>query len=512
MNHPETTEQFDAIIIGSGMGGLTVASLLAQLGKKRVLILERHFKLGGFTHSFRRGKFEWDVGVHYVGEMYPKALSRKVMDLVTGKAVDWQPGGPIIERYHFPEGNFEVPSDPKLFQKSLCEKFPDEAAEINRYFKDLKSCQLWFARWCMSKYLPKWLGRLLVWPGKKLAMTITADYMKRFRSQHLKGILTGQWPDFGAPPEKSAMAFHSAVASDFLKGSYYPIGGAQCISDSVEVIVEKHGGKCLVNRDVSEIIVEGGRAVGVRASHKGAVVTYRAPIIVSNANAGVTFGKLVPKDYCAEEKSKVARLKAGVSALILFLGLKDDPRKHGFDDANYWLYSSSNHDLASQQSDPRMIEGGFLSFGSLRDPAAKSHVAQIIGFSQYDYWREYATKRWKRRGEDYESIKEEIANHMIERAEQFMPGIKELVEYKELATPVTVETFANHPQGMIYGQLCDADRVEKDSWRISTSLPGLYLAGSDVGSPGVNGAMMASLFTAVKLLGPFGLVKVFSRL
>ncbi len=184
--------------------------------------------------------------------------------------------------------------------------------------------------------------------------------MKKFRSQNLKGILTGQWPDFGAPPEKSAMAFHCAVASDFLNGSYYPIGGAQRISDAVEAIVENHGGKCLVNRDVQEIIVENGRAVGVRTTHKGASVVYRAPLIVSNANVGVTFGKMVPEGYCEEEKKKIARLKTGVSALILFLGLKDDPRNHGFDDANYWLYSSSDHDLASNQSDPRMIEGDFF--------------------------------------------------------------------------------------------------------------------------------------------------------
>jgi phytoene dehydrogenase-like protein len=81
----ETDENsYDVIIIGSGMGALTCASLLAQVRKKRVLVLERHFKLGGFTHVFRRqGKYDWDVGVHYVGEMENRAVPRTVMDYIT---------------------------------------------------------------------------------------------------------------------------------------------------------------------------------------------------------------------------------------------------------------------------------------------------------------------------------------------------------------------------------------------------------------------------------------------
>ncbi len=83
--------RFDAIVIGSGMGALTVASLLAQLRGRRVLVLERHFKAGGFTHDFTRGRFHWDVGLHYVGEMRPGQRMRAVFDLVTRRAVEWNP-------------------------------------------------------------------------------------------------------------------------------------------------------------------------------------------------------------------------------------------------------------------------------------------------------------------------------------------------------------------------------------------------------------------------------------
>ncbi len=89
------TQNYDTIVIGSGMGGLTVASLLAQIAGQRVLLLERHFKAGGFTHSFKRDHYEWDVGLHYVGEMQPGRLNRRIMDLVTGHKVDWHPLGTL---------------------------------------------------------------------------------------------------------------------------------------------------------------------------------------------------------------------------------------------------------------------------------------------------------------------------------------------------------------------------------------------------------------------------------
>lgn len=102
---------YDAIVIGSGMGGLTTASLLAQFGKKRVLVLERHFKLGGFTHSFRRKKYEWDVGVHYVGEMQDGAMTRRLMDLVTRGGVKWNKIGSPYERFFPRKARLKFPME-----------------------------------------------------------------------------------------------------------------------------------------------------------------------------------------------------------------------------------------------------------------------------------------------------------------------------------------------------------------------------------------------------------------
>ena len=91
-------DAWDAIVIGSGIGGLSAAVLLAVHGGKRVLVLERHYEAGGFTHTFHRSGFEWDVGVHYIGQMAEEETVRRTFDHVTAGQVEWQPLPDVYDR------------------------------------------------------------------------------------------------------------------------------------------------------------------------------------------------------------------------------------------------------------------------------------------------------------------------------------------------------------------------------------------------------------------------------
>jgi all-trans-retinol 13,14-reductase len=268
MNRP------DVIVIGSGIGGLTVASLLAQLQKKRVLVLERHFQPGGYSHSFRRGKYHWDVGLHYVGAMQKSSPLRQVFDLVTGGQVDWSPLPEPFERFSYPGFDFNVTGDPKQFEADLIGRFPAEEKAIRAYFKDIAraaraitSAQLEMNsrsgfRWLMA------IGRW--WFGKHLKYS-TKEYLDAHLSDPLlKAVLASQWGDYGLPPGASAFPVHAMVAQHYLQGGYYPAGGAGGIAESVRKILETTGGQVLIRREVTEIVIENGVAVGVRARRAGA--------------------------------------------------------------------------------------------------------------------------------------------------------------------------------------------------------------------------------------------------
>jgi phytoene dehydrogenase-like protein len=140
-----STPQWDVIVIGSGIGGMTAATLLAKVGRLRVLVLEKHSERGGLTHVFRRDGASWDVGVHYLGNMFDGSPIRTLYDFMSGKALEWNRMPDDFERFIYPGLDFAVPSDPKRYEERLIQRFPDEAKAIRRYFVDLDNAAGWYA-------------------------------------------------------------------------------------------------------------------------------------------------------------------------------------------------------------------------------------------------------------------------------------------------------------------------------------------------------------------------------
>ena len=110
---------WDTIVIGSGMGGMTTAAMLASFGE-RVLVLEQHYVPGGYTHMFKRPGYQWDVGVHAVGEVTRHSMTGRLLDHLSGGELAWASLGEIYEQFHFPDGfRIDFPDNPHQFRENL---------------------------------------------------------------------------------------------------------------------------------------------------------------------------------------------------------------------------------------------------------------------------------------------------------------------------------------------------------------------------------------------------------
>ena len=135
------SEKFDAIVIGSGMGGLCTASILSKAGKN-VLVLEQHYTAGGFTHSFKKKGYEWDVGVHYIGKVHEEdALLRKVFDYVSDGQLKWAFMGEVYDRMVFPDEIYDFKAGENDFKNELIKYFPSVSFSTIFFFRMRSLCR-----------------------------------------------------------------------------------------------------------------------------------------------------------------------------------------------------------------------------------------------------------------------------------------------------------------------------------------------------------------------------------
>lgn len=496
---------FDVIVIGSGMGGLTVASLAAQLLGKRVLVLERHWRAGGFTHAFRRDGWRWDVGLHYLGGLTPGSDSRCLFDLVTGGTVEL---ARLPDRYdviHADGTACGLPSDLAQMEAELAARFPGDAAGLRRYFRLMRRINRGFGPALYANSAPAPIAaaiRLGTWRTMRLARRTTADVINEcVGDPTLRLILGGRWGDYGIVPARSAFGYHAQILGSYADGAWYPEGGGSVIADAVTAIVRERGGEVRVNARVARVLTKGGRAVGVEVvDGHGRTSEVRAPLIVSDAGYHRT-NELADLDPTAQS------LAQSPSAVTVYLGLSGDPRLLGIDGANHWFVEQvgDSDGLATREQLERGTSAiAFASFSSAVEEGARRHTAQLLALVHPSSFAQWEGSEGHHRGDDYAGLKASIADAAVARIDAVFPGFAAMVAYREVSTPLTVERFTGHADGAIYGLAVTPDRLAA---RVGakTRLPNLLLTGADVCTPGIQGAMMGGVFATAAMIGARGL-------
>ncbi len=539
------SDQFDAIVIGSGLGGLTAGAMFAKQGK-RVLVLERHDKFGGAATVFHRQKVDVEVALHLMDGMDEDDVKIETWNTLGLKDRVEVLSLPEFYSITLPgkEDVFCIPESVEDAQNVLIAKFPQQKQSIKKYFREIvlirsglsalfrfeKSPLFWLFQF------PKVIVSLIRDNNKDVAQYFDELFGDNEDIKMILGANFGYYTNDPTRMPKTVFAMGQAAYQ--VGGAHYIKGGSQALSNALVDIIKEGGGEARTSRYVSEIMIEDGRVVGVehikstsipkqkRAMQKsfkeGALTedsspanqftikprieherekSY-APIIFGNA-APVALKEMLPGKYAKRFYKPYKDRTLSQTCFTLFLGLDKKPEEFGARHYTHIFISNTKKRFRDVKNDCRMFSktpkecnGNVPGYGFTDYSRVDSGLNQkgryfvcVCGLDHIDNWAHLSDFEYYRKKELWEEA-------LVEDVNKRYPGIKDAIVFKDFGTARTIRDYLNTPGGAILGyELKTPYPFDKDLKRIIpnsvTAVKGLYIASVYAMAGGFTGAMVS---------------------
>ena len=475
---------YDVIVIGAGLGGLTAGAKLAKEGKK-VLLIEQHDRPGGCATTFKRKVFVFEVGLHEMDGLVNTDMKIKIFrDLGVFDKVEFLR---VPEFYHFINERYEItiPHDPEKAIEVLTDNFPEEESGIEAYFDQILNAK---------KKAKESEGKAEISLGEFLDSII--------RNEDLKLVLLGNLGYFHDDPYTVSLIYYSIAQGRYFQGGGNFIkGGSQKLSDYLSEYISQNGGKVILKHMVTDIITKDNKAVGIKyiENKKDASEINKAYAeeIIANAAIPNVANMLLPKEHGERLQQKINDLEPGASLLTIYLGFKKKVKELG---SKYYSTFVFDDSIKTQADIKINNKGGFnersftfIDYSQIdSELSAKGKSVGVI--CCIDYYSDWD----KLNKEEYKAKKKIVGDIYIEKLEKLIPGIKDQIEYYEIATSKTVARYTLNPEGAVYGFAQTPQRIMYNKIQ---SIDNLHFASAwtKIGG-GFSGAIFSGYLCAIDIL------------
>jgi phytoene desaturase len=488
---------FDVIVVGCGLGGLSAAALLARAGV-RVLAVERQDGPGGCAQAFRRGPYLFDPAVHFTQEGRQGRFLDLLLDHLDVRDDVELVAIPTAYGARFPGLGITVPAGGEAALAAHIDACPGDAAGLSRYFDTLAAFNVEATHIGMQLGLRDLDDAVEQFPTffryrRATLADVLDDHLDDPRTQQL---CAAMWPYLGLPPSRlSFYAFQQFFNVIVEQGTFYCRGSFQRLADALAHVVRRDGGDLRFGTAVTAIEVTGGHVRGVRLDD-GERVT--APVVISNADPHRTFTDLLDPDLLPRRlHRRLARMEPSVSAFVLYAATALDVSRLAVGHETF-LHDDWDHEATYRgvlAGDPG---GVWVNVPTLADPRLAppgEHLVIVTALAPHavDGGWPAARDRW--------------TDALLARVERMLlPGLTASLAHLEAATPLALERHIGSHRGAIYGAAVTPDQTGSKRLAHTTPIEGLYLSGAWTHEgPGSFRVLLSGFMTARLVLRALGL-------
>lgn len=480
--------KYDAVIIGSGLGGLECAHILSKAGMS-VLLLERGTQAGGCLQSYRRLGLAFDTGFHYVGGLDEGQSLHSAFRHLGLLRLPWQRLDNHFDRVTIGNQTFSFAQGYDAFVETLTAAFPAERDALNKYADMLKQC----GEQQFDALNPQTGESSLL---SRLFETSAYQYLtETFHDPLLINVLCGTSLKMELRKESLPLFTFAHGNGSFIESSWRLKGDGSLIVNSLADGIRMHGGEIICNTEVQELVEKDGKLVHAVCSN-GEI--YEGTIFISNIHPAVTCNLVKQSSRMKKVyRSRITHLENTFGMFTVSLRIK--PQTLRYFNWNQYIYKAPDIWTFHLKNNP--VSGVLVS---CRIPEDGSKYVQQVDLLTPMNWSE--CEQWShtevgRRGEDYKAMKKRVADECITLAERFIPGLRDRITGCYTSTPLTYRNYTLTPEGSAYGLRKDFRNPMITLLSPRTPIPNLLLTGQNLMLHGLHGVTMTALFTCAEVLG-----------